>query len=48
MKVIADWLQKGVIKAHVAATFPFDKMGEAHVQVETGRTVGKVIVTVPV
>lgn len=46
MKVIAGWLQKGVIKAHVAATFPFDKMGEAHLQVETGRTVGKVVVTV--
>ena len=46
MKVIADWLEKGVIKAHVAATFPFDKMGAAHLQVETGRTVGKVVVTV--
>jgi NADPH:quinone reductase-like Zn-dependent oxidoreductase len=46
MKVIAGWLEKGVIKAHVAATFPFDKMGEAHLQVETGRTVGKVVVTV--
>ena len=46
MKVIAGWLQKGVIKAHVAATFPFEKMGEAHLQVETGRTVGKVVVTV--
>jgi len=46
MKVIAGWLEKGVIKAHVAATFPFEKMGEAHLQVETGRTVGKVIVNV--
>lgn len=46
MKVIADWLEKGVIKAHVAATFPFEKMGAAHLHVETGRTVGKVVVTV--
>lgn len=46
MNVIAGWLQKGIVKAHVAATFPFEKMGEAHLQVETGRTVGKVVVTV--
>lgn len=46
MNVIAGWLQKGILKAHVAAVFPFEKMGEAHLQVETGRTVGKVVVTV--
>lgn len=46
MNVIAGWLQKGILKAHVAATFPFEKMGEAHLYVETGRTVGKVVVTV--
>jgi NADPH:quinone reductase-like Zn-dependent oxidoreductase len=47
MKVIADWLEKGIIKAHVAETFSFENMGAAHLQVETGRTVGKVVVTVP-
>jgi NADPH:quinone reductase-like Zn-dependent oxidoreductase len=46
MKVLAGWLEKGIIKAHIAATFPFAKMGEAHLHVETGRTVGKVVATV--
>jgi NADPH:quinone reductase-like Zn-dependent oxidoreductase len=46
MKVLAGWLEKGMVKAHIAATFPFEKMGEAHLHVETGRTVGKVVVTV--
>jgi NADPH:quinone reductase-like Zn-dependent oxidoreductase len=46
MKVLAGWLEKGIIKAHIAATFPFAKMGEAHLHVDTGRTVGKVVVTV--
>lgn len=46
MKVLAGWLEKGIIKAHIAATFPFTKMGEAHLHVDTSRTVGKVVVTV--
>jgi NADPH:quinone reductase-like Zn-dependent oxidoreductase len=46
MKVLAGWLEKGMVKAQIAATFPFEKMGEAHLHVETGRTVGKVVVTV--
>ena len=45
MKVIADYLEKGFIKSHVSATFPFEDIGAAHLQVESGRTVGKVVVT---
>jgi NADPH:quinone reductase-like Zn-dependent oxidoreductase len=44
MKVIAGYLQKGIIKAHVSKTFPFENMADAHTYVETGRTVGKVVV----
>jgi NADPH:quinone reductase-like Zn-dependent oxidoreductase len=44
MKAIAELLQKEVIKPHVSQTFPFEKMGEAHLLVETGRVRGKVIV----
>jgi NADPH:quinone reductase-like Zn-dependent oxidoreductase len=44
MTVLADWLQKGIIKSHVPQTFAFDEMGKAHEQVESGRTVGKVVV----
>ena len=45
MKVIAEYLEKGFIKPHVFATFPFENIGAAHRQVESGRTVGKVVVT---
>lgn len=45
MQQIAALLEKGILKAHVSKTFPFAEMAEAHRQVESGRTVGKVIVT---
>jgi NADPH:quinone reductase-like Zn-dependent oxidoreductase len=46
MMVIADYLEKGIIKAHVSSEFLFEELGKAHQQVETGRTVGKVVVNV--
>lgn len=46
MKTLADLLEKGIIKSHVSKTFPFEKLGEAHVQIESGRTVGKVVVQI--
>jgi NADPH:quinone reductase-like Zn-dependent oxidoreductase len=45
MKVLADWLAKGYIKSHVSETFSFADMDKAHLHVESGRTVGKVVVT---
>ncbi|WP_119789546.1 NADP-dependent oxidoreductase [Flavobacterium anhuiense] len=45
MKAIADLLEKGIIRPFVSETFPFDKMKEAHLQQETGRTKGKIIIT---
>ena len=45
MSVIAEYLEKGFIKSHVSATFPFENIGAAHLQVESGHTVGKVVVT---
>lgn len=46
MQHIAALLEKGILKSTVSKTFSFDQMGEAHLQVESGRTVGKVVVTV--
>jgi NADPH:quinone reductase-like Zn-dependent oxidoreductase len=46
MKKLAELLGKGIIRSHVSKTFPFEKMEEAHLQIETGRTVGKIVVTV--
>lgn len=45
MKVIADYLAKGIIKAHVSQTFAFSDIAQAHAQIESGRTVGKIVVT---
>lgn len=45
MKSIASLLAKGVLQSHIMRTFNFDQIGDAHVQLETGRTKGKVVVT---
>lgn len=45
MKQIANLLESGAIKPHVSKTFPFGQMREAHLEQETGRTVGKIVVT---
>lgn len=46
MKAIANLLSKGIIKSHVSKTCAFENMGQAHTQVETGKTRGKVVVTI--
>lgn len=45
MKTVADLMEKGIIKSHVSQTFAFDEMEKAHSQLETGRTVGKIVIT---
>ncbi|HTF81629.1 MAG TPA: NADP-dependent oxidoreductase [Cytophagales bacterium] len=44
MKIIADLLQKGIVKSTVSKVFDFKEMSKAHQYVETGRTRGKVVV----
>jgi len=46
MQSLAGWLESEIVKAHVSKTFPFSEMKQAHLAIETGRTVGKVVVTV--
>ena len=46
MQQIASLLEDGTLKAHVSETFAFEEMASAHLQVESGRTVGKVVVLV--
>ena len=46
MEHLASLLEEGVLKPEVSKLFPLEKMGEAHAQVETHKTRGKVIVTV--
>lgn len=42
MQVIAGLLEKGIVKSHVSRTFAFDDIANAHLQIESGRTVGKI------
>jgi NADPH:quinone reductase-like Zn-dependent oxidoreductase len=43
MQQIASLLEKGIIKPYVSQIFTFDRIREAHLQQETGRTVGKIV-----
>lgn len=45
MQHLAELLGNGTLRSHVSKTFAFENMAQAHEQVESGRTVGKVIVT---
>ncbi|PMD88753.1 oxidoreductase [Siphonobacter sp. BAB-5405] len=45
MQQIAALLADGRVRPHLFKTYTLDQMGEAHLQQETGRTVGKLVVT---
>lgn len=45
MKHIAELLSSGAIKSHISKEFSFDQIAAAHSQIETGRTVGKIVIT---
>lgn len=44
MNIISDLLGRGVVKPFVSRTYAFDEIREAHMQIESGRTVGKIVV----
>ncbi|HKJ43953.1 MAG TPA: NADP-dependent oxidoreductase [Sunxiuqinia sp.] len=46
MQALADRFGDGRLKAHVDKVFPLVRMGDAHTQVESGHTVGKLIIEV--
>ncbi len=45
MNVLKKYLEKDILKPHVSVTFKFTQMAEAHKQIESGRTVGKAVVS---
>jgi len=45
MNTLREMLIEGSIKPHVSRTFVFEKLADAHSAIESGRTVGKVVVT---
>lgn len=44
MKQLAELLDQGIIKPHISQVFKFDQIAEAHRQIETGKTRGKLII----
>lgn len=46
MQEISDLLERKILVSHLHKIFPFDQMADAHLQIESGRTVGKVSLTV--
>jgi NADPH:quinone reductase-like Zn-dependent oxidoreductase len=46
MKEIAALLEKKILHSHVSKVFSFDQIAAAHTQIESGRTVGKIVVNV--
>ncbi|MGP4050362.1 NADP-dependent oxidoreductase [Streptomyces sp. 2A115] len=46
MQAIADLAETGALRAHIEATFPLAEAAKAHTLGETGRTTGKIVLTV--
>ena len=46
IKSVAELVESGVIKPHIFETFDFQDIVQAHLQIETGKTVGKIVITV--
>lgn len=46
MEAIAALMSEGKLKSHLAAVYPFEKMGEAHTELEKGSTQGKIVLTI--
>jgi NADPH:quinone reductase-like Zn-dependent oxidoreductase len=46
MNEISDMLWEGILKSHVSLTFNFDDIQTAHKQIETGKTRGKIVVSI--
>jgi NADPH:quinone reductase-like Zn-dependent oxidoreductase len=46
LEALADLVEHGALHVHVAATFPLDEVARAHELSESGRTQGKLVLTV--
>ena len=46
MQEIGDLLERKKIRSHISKIFPFDQMADAHLQLESGRTVGKTVLKI--
>lgn len=46
MLQLSQLMERGILKSHISKTFTFDQMGDAHLYLEKGRTVGKIVVNI--
>lgn len=46
MEALAKMAQEGSLKVKVSQVFPFEKVGDAHLQLETHRTQGKIVLSI--
>lgn len=46
LEQIASLLEKGIVKSYVSKIFSLDELAAAHLQLETGRTVGKIVIKI--
>jgi NADPH:quinone reductase-like Zn-dependent oxidoreductase len=46
MEQIALLMEKGLLKSHISKVYSFDELPKAHIQIETGKTRGKIVVKV--
>ena len=46
MKQIAKLLEEGKVHSHISGKFKFEDLPKAHKQIETGKTIGKIIVII--
>ncbi|MCO5240388.1 MAG: NADP-dependent oxidoreductase [Chitinophagaceae bacterium] len=45
MEAIAGLLQRGILQSHISHIYPFAEIPKAHAQIKSGRTRGKIVVT---
>jgi len=46
LRYCGEWLDKGKLQLHVSQTWPLAQASAAHVQIETGHTTGKLVLTI--
>jgi NADPH:quinone reductase-like Zn-dependent oxidoreductase len=47
MIAISDWLAKGSIVPPTVTAYPLDRAGDAHRDIESGKTIGKLVLVMP-
>jgi NADPH:quinone reductase-like Zn-dependent oxidoreductase len=45
LAIIGEMLAKGTLRTHIDKVYSFEDMALAHQQIESGRTVGKIVLT---